>query len=223
MISLTEVLDTLGRVYDPPPPPADPFRHVLWDNAGYLVDDQRRRRLYDRLAAEIGLNPLAIATADDAALISIAVEGGMHPDVRVGRWRAIAALTLELASGDLDTALRVLPLAKARALLKRFPTIADPAADKILLFAGIAALPALESNGLRALARLGLFVEGRSYDQSYRAGIAALKAQGPNDVESLRRAYLVLRDHGKTLCRRNTPECAPCPLSDGCPRAVVSF
>jgi adenine-specific DNA glycosylase len=154
--------------------------------------------------------------------MSISVQGGMRPDVRVGRWRAIAALTIE-AGGDLDAALHALPLAKARALLKRFPTIADPAADKILLFAGIAAMPALESNGLRALARLGLFVEGRSYDQSYKSGIAVLKAQGPSDFDGLRRAYLGLREHGKVLCRRNTPECAPCPLSDGCPRAVVSF
>jgi adenine-specific DNA glycosylase len=123
----------------------------------------------------------------------------------------------------LDSALRALPPSKARALLKRFPTIGDPATDKILLFAGIAPLPALESNGLRVLARLGLFVEGRSYDQSYKAGTAVLKAQGPADFDGLRRAYLMLREHGKTLCRRSTPECGPCPLSDSCPRAVVSF
>jgi endonuclease III len=216
-------LDFLVRIFDPPAPPGDPFRHVLWDNVGYLVDDQRRRRLYDRFAAEIGLDPFAIAAADRAALMSIAVEGGMRPDVRVERWRAIAALVIDQASGDLDAALRALPLAKARTLLKRFPTIADPAADKILLFAGIAALPALESNGLRVLARLGLIVEGRSYDQTYKAGIAVPKSQAPADFDSLRRAYLVLREHGKILCRRNTPECAPCPLSDDCPRSVVSF
>jgi endonuclease III len=220
-MSLAEDLDILGQVYDPPAPPGDPFRHVLWDNAGYLVDDQRRRRLYDRFAAEIGLDPLAIAAADHAALMAIAVEGGMRPDVRVERWRSIAALTIE-AGGDLNRALGALPLAKARALLKRFPTIGDPAADKVLLFAGVAALPALESNGLRVLARLGLFVEGRSYDQSYKAGIAVLKAQGPDDIDGLRRAYLVLREHGKVLCR-NTPECAPCPLSETCPKSVVSF
>jgi hypothetical protein len=222
MMSLEEVLDSLGRVYDPTSPPADPFRHVLFDNIGYLVDDPRRRRLFDRFATGIGLDPLAIAASDDAALMSIAVEGGMHPGARVERWRAIAALTLE-AGGDLDARLRALPLAKARALLKRFPTIADPAADKILLFAGIAALPALESNGLRTLARLGLIVEGRSYDQTYKAGIAVLKAQGPGDVEGLQRTWLVLRAHGQSLCRRNTPQCEPCPLSDACPRAVVSF
>jgi endonuclease III len=222
MMSLTEVLDRLGQVYDPPSPPGDPFRHVLWDNVGYLVDDQRRRRLYDRFTAEIGLDPPAIAAADDAALMSIAVEGGMQPDVRVQRWRAIAALTIE-AGGNLDTALRALPPAKARALLKRFPTIGDPAADKILLFAGVAPLPALESNGLRVLVRLGLCQEGRSYDQSYRAGITVLKAQGPSDFDGLRRAWLALREHGKTLCRRNTPVCAPCPLSDACPRALASF
>ena len=44
---------------------------------------------------------------------------------------------------------------KARRALKRFPGIADPGADKLLLFAGVTPYLALDSNGLRVLLRLG--------------------------------------------------------------------
>jgi len=194
---------------------------VLWDNIGYLIDDQRRRRLFNDFTAEVGLDPVRIAEADDVPLMAIALQGGMRPEVRVQRWRTIAVLIADYADGDLDAALRGLSLAKARALLKRFPTIADPAADKILLFAGIAPLPALESNGVRVLARLGLFREARSYPASYRQAITALTAAGRTDFAWLTEAFLLLREHGKALCKRAEPNCSPCPLSDRCPKATV--
>jgi len=219
--ALQAVVATLAGVYAPPRPPSDPFQHVLWDNIGYLIDDRRRRRLFDTFAAEVGLDPLHIAKADQASLMAIAVQGGMRPEMRVQRWRTIAALIAEDAAGDLDAVLRVLPLAKARALLKRFPTIADPAADKILLFAGIAPLPALESNGVRVLARLGLSREARSYAASYRAAIAVLASDGRPGIDGLTQAFLVLREHGKALCKRGEPRCGPCPLADACPKVKV--
>ena len=219
--ALQPVVATLADVYTPPRPPSDPFQHVLWDNIGYLIDDQRRRRLFDAFASEVGLDPRRIAEADETSLMAIAVQGGMRPEVRVQRWRTIVALIAEHAQGDLDAALRALPLAKARALLKRFPTIADPAADKILLFAGMAPLPALESNGVRVLARLGLFREAGSYAASYRAAIAVLTLDGEPGFAWLTQAFLVLREHGKTLCKRGEPLCGPCPLSGACPKATV--
>ena len=84
----------------------------------------------------------------------LARRGGMRPETRVERWRTIARLVLTQADGDLDAALRALPLAEARALLKSFPVIADPGADKVLLFAGIAPRPS-RGPTIRALARLG--------------------------------------------------------------------
>jgi endonuclease-3 len=142
----------------------------------------------------------------------------MRPPVRVERWRTIAQIVQADCAGDLAVALRALPHAKARALLKRFPTIGDPGADKILLFAGLAATPSLESNGLRAMARMGLFTEQIDYTRSYRAGIAAMTEQGRADAAWLVDAYLRLRDLGKTLCRRGEPLCPACPLADACPK-----
>jgi len=218
---LTHELAALKRTATIAPVPTDPFEMILWENIGYLVDDERRRRLFDAFADEIGLSPEAIDRASDAALLARAKLGGMRPETRVQRWREIARLIREKAGGDLAGTLRSLPLAKARALLKTFPVIADPGADKVLLFARIAPRPALESNGLRVLARLGFFAEAKSYDSSYKAAIAVLEAAGLSDFDALIEAHQLLREHGKTLCRRGEALCMACPLSETCPKRPV--
>jgi endonuclease-3 len=217
MSDLQAIVDALATQYAPPPIPTDPLQLILWENIGYLIDDQRRRELFDQFGRRIGFDPAAIAAADEEALFPIAERGGMRPDVRVERWRAIAAITLEVG-GDLRAALTALPLPKARALLKRFPTIGDPGADKVLLFCGVAPRPSLESNGLRVLARLGLFQEQPNYNASYKAAIAVLTQQGLADRNGLMQAHVLLREHGKVLCRRGEPVCAPCLLEDRCPK-----
>ena len=220
---LLEILATLKRTTAVAPVPTEPFQMILWENIGYLVDDDRRRRLFDDFSEEVGLSPEAIDRASEAALLSRARLGGMRPEVRVQRWREIARLIRERADGDLDAALRALPVPKARALLKTFPVIADPGADKILLFSGIAPRPALESNGLRTLVRLGFCAEQKFYDASYKAGIEVLLAAGLAGSERLMDAHQLLREHGKTLCRRGEPLCVACPLSQTCPQAPVSI
>lgn len=215
-------LEALRRTTTIATVPTDPFEMILWENIGYLVDDERRRRLFDAFTAEIGLSPQAIERASDAALLARAKLGGMRPQVRVQRWREIARLIGDKAGGDLAATLRTLPLARARALLKAFPMIGDPGADKVLLFAGIAPRPALESNGLRVLIRMGFLAEQKSYDATYKAAIAVLTAAGLDDRAALMEAHQLLREHGKTLCRRGQPLCTICPLAKACPRQPVA-
>jgi endonuclease III len=217
--SLIEIVETLAGRYPIPTVPPDPFQLILWDNIGYLVDDERRRRLFDAFEAEVGLDPAAILAADPALLLRLAEGGGMRPETRVERWRLIARIVLE--TGDFAGALKALPLNKARALLKRFPTIADPGADKILVLSGIAALPALESNGLRALARLGFCEEQADYGRSYKAGVEALARDGRPDGPWLATAFHLLREHGKALCKRGEPNCLACPLDPVCAHVAV--
>ncbi len=219
---LIEVVATLKRHLKVAPVPIDPFQMILWENIGYLIDDARRRVLFDAFEAAVGLDPKAIAAADEAVLLPVAKRGGMRPETRVERWRTIARIITERCGGDLDAGLRALPTAKARSLLKMFPVIGDPGADKILLLSGIAARPCLESNGLRSLARLGFFKEQGSYTASYRAGIEVLVSQGRPDGVWLADAHLLLREHGKTLCKRGVPLCVACPLEPACPKAPVS-
>ena len=203
--------------------PRDPFAQVMWENIGYLIDDQRRTLLFREFEKRIGLDPVAVREADPAVLLDIARRGGMHPDRRVGRWRDIAEITLARAGGDLDGTLRALPVTKARALLKLYPTIADPGADKILLFAGIAPRPSLESNGVRAMVRMGFAIEQKDYPRTWRLAVDALERQVGSDFDALTGAYLRLRAHGQTLCKRSTALCGLCPLDETCAHAVVSF
>jgi endonuclease-3 len=218
-----QVVEALKRTFIVPPVPTEPLRAILWENIGYLVDDPRRRELFDAFETAVGFDPAAICNADETFLFDLAKRGGMRPEVRVQRWRTIGRIVLERCNGDLEGALRTLPLAKARALLKSFPVIGDPGADKVLLFSGIAARPSLESNGLRALARLGFFKEQASYDRSYRSAIEVLVDGGRADRDWLVDAYQLLRELGKSTCRRSEPICQACPLDSTCAHAIAGL
>jgi endonuclease-3 len=121
--------------------------------------------------------------------------------------------------GDLSSVLR-LELAKARRALCRFPAIGEPGAEKILLFTRAHPVLALDSSGLRVLVRLGYGVERKSYAATYREVQASAAAELPHDCEALVRAHLLLRLHGKELCRTTRPACDGCPLRDVCAHVV---
>ncbi|HEY2662520.1 MAG TPA: hypothetical protein VGI79_22575 [Caulobacteraceae bacterium] len=222
MPSLQTVLATLARQYPTGAILTDPLQLILWENIGYLIDDERRQGLFDEFTRRVGLTADEIAAADGAVLFDIARRGGMRPETRVERWRAIAEIVLNRADGNLDRALRSLPLAKARTLLKAFPVIGDPGAGKILLFADVAPLPSLESNGVRALTRLGFVAEQRDYAACYRAAIELLRTHGIMDRDWLIDAHVSLREHGRALCKRGAPNCVPCPLDSVCAHTVTA-
>ena len=221
-LSLIDAVATLKRRYKPSKPLSDPLQLILWENIGYLVSDEKRAELFAEFGERVGYDARAIERAPHATLLDIAKRGGMRPEVRVERWREIARLVIENAGGDLAQALAALPLVKARALLKKFPVIGDPGADKILLFSGVDARPSLDSNGLRVLVRLGLAREAKSYTSTYRNAVEALVEHGRKDRAWLVDAYLALQAHGRALCRRAGPECLPCPLDAVCAHVEYS-
>jgi endonuclease III len=108
-----------------------------------------------------------------------------------------------------------LPLDAAKRALRSFPGIGEPGAEKILLFCGCQPLLAPDSNGLRVLVRLGLVAENASYSKTYAAAreLAAGLRSSPRE---LLQAHLLLRHHGRTLCKRLTPRCPECPLERDC-------
>ncbi len=220
-LSLIDAVATLKRRYKPSKPLTDPLQLILWENIGYLIPDEKRDALFAEFGERVGYDARAIKAASHATLLDIAKRGGMRPEVRVGRWREIARLVTEDAGGDLAKTLAALPIAKARALLKKFPVIGDPGADKVLLFSGVDARPSLDSNGLRVLVRLGLAREGASYTSTYRNAVQALTEHGRKDRAWLTGAYLALQAHGRALCKRAAPDCLPCPLDAVC--AHVDF
>jgi len=211
---LTAAIAKLETLYRLPKPMTDPLALIVWENIGYLIDDARRTELFEEFRERVGLDANKIMRTPGAVLLDIAKRGGMNPGTRVSRLKNIAAIILE--SGELRAALKSLPLARARALLKKFPGIADPGADKILLFSGVSVQPALESNGLRVLVRVGFAPQQSSYSASFKAAVGAMKEHGVMERRWLMRAYAVLRAHGQALCKRTAPNCIACPLDKSC-------
>jgi len=201
------------------PPARGPFELVMWENACYLLPDERRAAVFEGLRVQVGLNAEAIWKADKDTLLPLAKMGGMRPETRVFRWREIARITLTQFDGNLD---RILDesYAKAKKALKQFPNIGDPGAEKILLFCGMNAGLPLDWNGSRVLLRVGYGRAQKSYGAQYRSVQEALTGQLPRDAAALSRAHLLLREHGKTICRDKGPLCSECPAADLCAFAM---
>jgi endonuclease III len=214
--SLMRVVDTLAQFYGEPDPPAvtDPFEMVLWENIAYLANDVRRAEAFDELRKEVGLRPADIRKASYKALQSVASRG-IVPENSVEKLRQAAEIAERLFGDDLSTVLKK-PAAAARKDLRKFPSIGEPAAEKVLLFNHKLAVLALDSNGLRVLVRLGFAAEKKSYSATYKGVQQALVPQLPADHDALVRAHQLLRQHGQELCKRSNPTCARCPLRAHC-------
>jgi endonuclease-3 len=232
MPEFKNVIAKLKKHYGAPTMPLakGPFELVIWENACYLLPDDRRAAVFEGLRKQIGLNAKAILKADPEILLTLATMGGMRPKVRVFRWQEIARITLSQFDGDLDQTLK-LPYAQAKKALKQFPNIGDPGAEKILMFCGASpgfsphqaktrldgdpGLP-LEWNGLRVLTRVGYGRWQKNYGSAYKSVQEALKPELPRKAEAIAQAHLLLRQHGKEICRDKTPQCYECPVRELC-------
>jgi endonuclease III len=212
------IISKLAKFYGRPKPPkiTDPLEIILFENVAYLVDDEKRAAAFAALKKKIGTRPSQILKASPKQLEEITRMGGMAPEVRAQRLRQIAELVHYIFKDDLEAELKK-PLPQARKSLKRFPSVGDPGAEKILMLTRSYPVLALESNGLRVLLRLGFAEEQKSYSASYRGVQQALAGQLPSDYDALIAAHQLLRQHGQELCKRTRPLCeAGCPLTSAC-------
>jgi len=215
-LRLPRILEALRKLYGKPGPPpvTDPFKLILWENVAYLASDSRREEAFRMLEEKVGLSPEKILAAPRAALLDVARRGILLAST-VEKLRAIAAIAIEEFGGDLSKVLRRPPKDAIRAL-KRFPSIGDPGAERVLLFSGTLPVLSLDSNALRVLLRLGFGKEERNYGRSYRAAQEAAVAQLHEDCDVLIEASQLLRRHGQELCKRNHPRCEACPVRREC-------
>jgi endonuclease-3 len=213
--SLRDVVAALAKHHGRPEPPPtfEPFELVLLENVAYIASPARRREAFALLRDTVGTKPAAILAAKPKALERITSKGILAATF-AKKLRACARLVVDELGGDLEATLRG-PLDGAVRVLRKFPGIGEPGAEKILLFSGRAALLAPESNGLRVLVRLGLVRDEGSYAKTY-AATRALGAALDAKPRVVRDAHLLLRRHGETLCRRTSPRCPACPLLSTC-------
>jgi endonuclease III len=217
LTTLQKIISQLLAHYGSSRPPisTDPFELILFENIAYLVSDERREAAFNLLRQTIGTRPHELLAASNDALLKVAKLGGMQPERRAARMREIALIAMDDFAGDLSSALK-LPQPKARQALKKFPSIGDPGAEKILLFARAYPVLGLDSNGLRVLVRLGFGEEKKNYGATYRSVQEAIKDQLGANYDWLIRAHVLLRQHGKELCKTNRPLCEQCPVRKSC-------
>lgn len=218
MRKFPQIIERLKQHYGKPAvPPVDGlFELILWENAAYLLPDERRVEVFNTLRTQVGLNPEAIENAPDGVLLPIAIRGGMRPAMRVFRWRQIAQIALSQFGGNVDAVLHC-SYEEARKALKQFPNVSDQGAERILLLCDVVDgnLP-LESNGLRVVGRLGWGHIQKNYASTYRSVQETLKPELPSDVEQLKEAHLLLRVHGRAVCKEKMPLCHQCPVAAEC-------
>jgi endonuclease-3 len=212
-LTVPELLDRLEEFYGRQEPcwPSDPYLFLLWWYCGYPASDASCTKGWKELTSKIGTNPIAILEASPAKLAAALKPGGMLPELRAERMREITARIKDEFGGDLRAAL-IGPVAKVRKILKSFPSIADPGADRILLFAGIQPVAAVPSNCTGVLERIQKGSEERNYNASYREVQRMIAAEIPAAFDARKRAYLLLKRHGQELCKRTNPKCRECPI-----------
>ena len=199
---LGQVVKSLEQVYGTPALRiTEPFEMILLENAAYLVDDARREETFERLRDAIGLTPAAILKHSREEIAAAIAGGGMKPEMRAEKVLECARLA-QRAGVDEKT-------------LRKFPSIGEPYADRILLFNGKKVTLAPDSNALRVLLRLGYGQESKNYATTYRA---VVKATAPElrDVKFAQRAHVLLRRHGQEVCKRAAPRCEVCAVRTEC-------
>src|SRR5204862_5679056 len=98
----------------------DPYEMILLENVAYLVDDARRLETFRKLRDEIGLTPDAILSASAEKIAKVTEGGGMLPPHRAAKVIACARLAEKIG------------VALDKKILRKYPGVGEPLADKIL-------------------------------------------------------------------------------------------
>jgi len=218
LIHLVAALQTLQTFYGPQRArwPTDPYRFLVWWQCGYPASEERCERGWEALTHAVGVDPDQLLAARRATLVRALKAGGLVPELRAQRVRAIAKRTHDEFAGDLLAALARLPVLAARAELRKFPGIADPGADRVLLFAGLAPVAAVPSNCPHVVIRIECGKVPTDYRATYQQSRRLLEEALPATAAARTRGYLLLQHHGQQLCKRSHPRCEKCPIAHSC-------
>ena len=215
---LRKLLETLAVSYgeQTAPWPTDPYLFLVWLQCGYPASEANCATGWQSLTTQIGVDAERLLKAEPARLTSALKPGGIVPGLRAMRLKEIAERVLRQYGGDLNEGLIGLSGPQARRALKQFPSIADPGADRILLFAGISPVAAVPSNCPHVLVRIQLGRESENYGKTYREAQQLIEEGLPPTFNSRTRGYLLLKRHGQQLCKSTNPKCDICPVAANC-------
>lgn len=214
---ITRILDALEYLYGVlrPQAPVDPYEFLIWWHSGYPASEERCQKGWQSLIDQVGISPGQLTGASSSKLARVLKAGGMVPEVRAARVKEIAARVQREYGNDLRSALSQLAVPDVRKVLKTFPGIGNPGADRIVLFARLSPVAAVPSACPHVLVRIVHGAEGNQYTADYAAAQLLLDAL-PATYEARIRGYLLLARHARELCKRNSPACGRCPLESDC-------
>jgi endonuclease III len=217
-LNISDLLDRLEEFYGPQEPnfPVDPYEFLVYWYCGYPASDASCSKGWASLTREVGIEPEKLLKAKPAKLAAALKPGGMVPELRAERLKEVAMRVQGELEGDLHAVLAASPVPKARKILKQFHSIADPGADRILLFAGISPIAAVPSNCVHVPDRILHARESQNYSAAYRQAQRAIAAELPETFDARTRAYLLLKKHGQEICKRTNPKCEKCPIRSKC-------
>jgi endonuclease III len=218
VFAIPVLLDNLETFHGAQTPnwPTDPYLFLVWWHCGYPASDSACAKGWGSLTNSIGTDPARLLAAPPKELAAALKPGGMVPELRALRLREIADRVQRQFGGDLSAGLKELSIAQVRATLRKFPGIGNPGADRILLFAGIAPVAAVPSNCVHVLARIQAGRERENYGQTYNEVQQTIEAGTPAEFDARMRAYLLLKCHGQSICKRTNPKCDACPIATSC-------
>ena len=226
--NVNEILEALEKTYGPQQAtgPTDPYEMIVYLNCGYPASDAWCSKGFDVLKREVGLSPKELLAAPRAKLAKLLRLGGILPDQRAERLQEIARRVKGDYGGDLQAALKRWMqeekqqpgrgMHAAKKILREFPVIGEPSAEKILLFSKLAPVAAVPSAFVEVPTRLWAGKPGKNYAADYRAARDILSAGLAETFEARQRAYLLLKKHGEQTCKRSEPKCEICPLTGQC-------
>ena len=216
-LSVAAILDKLEAFHGQQEPcwPVDPYEFLIWWHCGYPASDTTCSKGWDALNREVGIEPRRILAASQAKLAHALKAGGMVPELRAMRLQEIAQRVMNEFGGDLRAGLAG-QVGEIRKALKKFPGIADPGADRILLFGHLQPVAAVPSNCPQVLVRIQLGLERENYGVNYREAQKLIEDEVFEQFHARQRAYLLQKEHGQTICKRSKPKCDECPVSSSC-------
>jgi len=216
-LKVAAVLDRLEAFYGSQEPnwPVEPYAFLIWWHCGYPASDLTCAKGWNALTKEVGIEPRQILNTTQTRLAHALKAGGMVPEVRAMRLQQVAERVVNEFGGGLSNAF-VGRIEETRKKLKKFPGIADPGVDRILLFGKVAPVAAVPSNCPHVLVRIQLGLERESYSVTYREAQSLIEEEIPEQFHGRMRAYLLLKQHGQTICKRTKPKCEKCILSSHC-------
>jgi endonuclease-3 len=190
-------------------PHSDPVSQLVGTVLSQHTSDKNSGRAFRRLKETFGT--WEEVAEGDVTLIAKSIEVGGLGRTKAPRIKAILRQIIsERGSLDLEF-LRDMPLAEAKAWLRKLPGIGPKSAAIVLCFSlGMPAMP-VDTHVFRVARRLGFLGTKTTPEQAHEV----LEEIVP--PEKVYPFHVLLIRHGRQVCKARRPFCMRCVLGDICP------